>query len=396
MLEHGRKRRREDADIVSSAIEHEKAIADALFLSIGEGAIVTNSEGKVSRVNQAALNILGFEAEDLLGKWYPDTVIAEDENGKQLAYIERPIAEVFFRGRSVFRKLQYRRKDDTRVSVALTVSPVFLDGKPIGAIEIFRDITEEVRLTKAKDEFISLASHQLRTPATSVKQYIGMLLEGFAGRLTQGQKQLLHTAYQSNERQIRIIDDLLKVAIADAGNITLKKEKVDLVPLVQAVIDEQAAKFATKNQRVSFAYRQPEVHAVVDRNAFRMVLENLIDNAHKYTYPDKKIKVSVSKNGSRVDVKVKDEGTGIHADDFERLFQKFSRLNNPLSIASGGTGLGLYWVRHIIDLHGGAIKVESELEKGTTFTLTIEAAQTPSAPKQRTNVVKQVKRPGNQ
>lgn len=352
-------------------IAHEKAIADALFLSIGEGAIVIDEEGKVSRVNQAALSILGFERDELVGKWYPAAVVAEDEAGRRLPYIERPIAEVFFTGRSVFRKMQLRRKDKTKISVALTVSPVLLDGRPIGAIEVFRDITEEVRLARAKDEFISLASHQLRTPATSVKQYLGMLLEGYAGRLTEAQKQFILTANHSNERQLRIIDDLLKVAVADAGSMVLHKARVNLVPLIKTVIADQAAKFDAKKLRVLFAPQKPEVYAYVDRDAFRMVLENLIDNAQKYTYPGKCIYIGVTKNGQQADISIKDEGTGIDRNDFEKLFQKFSRLSNPLSIASGGTGLGLYWVRQIVDLHGGNISVESEVGKGTTFILSV-------------------------
>jgi PAS domain S-box-containing protein len=355
------------------AIEQEKAIADALFLSIGEGAIVIDAEGRVNRVNQAALTILGFEREELLGKWYPAAVVAEDEAGRRLPYIERPIAEVFFTGKSVFRKMQFKRKDRTRVTVALTVSPVLLDGKPIGAIEIFRDITEEVRLNRAKDEFISLASHQLRTPATSVKQYLGMLLEGYAGKLSEAQRHFITTANHSNERQLRIIDDLLKVAVADAGTMVLKKGRVNLVPLIKTVIADQGSKFTAKNLRVSFIHQEPQVYAYVDKNAFRMVLENLIDNAQKYTYAGKSIEIAVTKNGQQVDISIKDQGTGIDRNDFEKLFQKFSRLNNPLSIASGGTGLGLYWVRQIVDLHGGNISVESEVGKGTTFILSVGA-----------------------
>lgn len=354
-------------------IEHATAIADALFLSIGEGAIVIDSAGKVNRINQAALNILGYARDDLLGRWYPGAVVAEDEAGRRLSYMERPIAEVFFTGRSVFRKMQFRRKDRSRVSVALTVSPVLQEGRPIGAIEIFRDITEEVRLNRAKDEFISLASHQLRTPATSVKQYLGMLLEGYAGKLTEAQRHFLITANQSNERQLRIIDDLLKVAVADAGTIVLKKTRVNLIPLIKAVIADQTSKFQAKNLNVLLRHDQPQVYAHVDKDAFRMVLENLIDNAQKYTYAGKRIEIAVTKNGQQVDISIKDQGTGIDRSDFEKLFQKFSRLSNPLSIASGGTGLGLYWVRQIVDLHGGSISVESEVGKGTTFILSVGA-----------------------
>lgn len=355
------------------AVESEKAIADALFLSIGEGAIVTDYGGKISRINQTALDMLGFKADEIMGRWYPEVVIAEDENGRRLPNIERPITEAFLSGETIFKKLYYRRKDGSRVAVALTVSPVILNGKPMGAIEIFRDITEEIRLDKAKDEFISLASHQLRTPATGVKQYLGMLLEGYAGALSSSQQEFITTAHQSNDRQLRIIDDILRVAAADSGNLVLSREKIDLVQLIKSVIHEQSSKFAEDKQTISFISKLPKLEALVDKDLFRMVIENLVDNAHKYTYSGKNIKVHLDESEGQVFIVVQDEGVGIDRFDFDKLFQKFSRLHNPLSVSSGGTGLGLYWVKQIVMLHGGDIEVDSTPGKGTVFSINIQA-----------------------
>lgn len=354
-----------------SLIERQKAEADALFLSIGDGALVTDIDGKVSRINRAGLKILRMEEEDIIGTWYPDRVVAEDEKGNVLNYIERPIAEMFMTGKSVSAKLYFRRADGTRVPISLTVSPVMVDDKPIGAIEIFRDITQEVRLDRAKDEFISLASHQLRTPATGVKQYLTMVLEGYVGDITEAQRRFIQTANESNDRQLRIIDDILKVAAADAGNLVLTKEKVDLAQLIKTVIAEQASKFAKKDQVVTFHSSAPTIIAEVDKGAFRMVLENLIDNAHKYTYSGKRIDIYVRKYKNRVVIAVKDQGTGITKTDINKLFQKFSRLKNPLSVSSGGTGLGLYWVKQILNLHNGEIKVISTPGKGTNFIISL-------------------------
>jgi two-component system, OmpR family, phosphate regulon sensor histidine kinase PhoR len=344
-----------------------QAEADAMFLSIGEGALVTDANGNVSRINQAGLKILRMTEEDIIGKWYPDIVVAEDEKGNVLKYIDRPIAEMFMTGKTVFSKVYFRRFDGTRVPVALTVSPVLVNNRPIGAIEIFRDISIEVRLDRAKDEFISLASHQLRTPATGVKQYLTMVLEGYVGPITDAQRRFIQTANESNDRQLRIIDDILKVAAADAGDFVLSKQKVDLVQLSEAVIAEQATKFARKKQVISFHSSAPKVIAEVDKSAFRMVLENLIDNAHKYTYAGKSIDVSITEKEKRAIIQIKDQGTGIAARDINKLFQKFSRLKNPLSVSSGGTGLGLYWVKQILDLHNADVRVESKPSQGTTF-----------------------------
>lgn len=352
------------------SLAREKAESDALFLSIGEGAIVTDAKGTVSRINAAALEILGFaSAEEVLGKWYPGIVIAEDEAGNRIPNISRPITEVFITGKAIFRKLYYRRKDQTRVAVALTASPVLLDGKPIGAIQVFRDITEEVRLERAKDEFISLASHQLRTPATGVKQYAGMLLEGYAGDLTSEQHTMVQTIYESNERQITIINDLLRVAQVDAGKIQLLKLPTALAPLLTDILNEQAHKFRARAQTVRFRPPQENIWASIDVKHMRMVLENLIDNASKYTPADKRITVSIKKSAQGAEIRVADEGVGIPKDATDLIFEKFTRLDNPLSTEVGGTGLGLYWAKKIIDLHGARLTVQSTPGKGSAFTI---------------------------
>lgn len=224
-----------------------------------------------------------------------------------------------------------------------------------------------IELNNAKDEFISLASHQLRTPATGVKQYIGMLIEGYAGDTTSEQKSFLQLAYESNERQITIINDLLKVAKVDAGKVILQPEETDIIALVKDVLDEQASKFAQREQAVVFQPKASKLLATVDKSNLRMVLENIIDNASKYTPSDKTIEIKVSKDKGAVKISVKDEGVGIDQKDMDKVFKKFSRIDNPLSVEVGGSGLGLYWAKKIIDLHGGTIKVESEAGKGSEF-----------------------------
>lgn len=349
--------------------ERKKAEAEALLFSIGEGAIVTDADGRVSHINQAACKILRVTDQDIIGKWYPGEVIAEDEDGQQIPNIERPIVEVFMTGATVFRKLYYRRKDGSRVAVALTVSPVILNGKPMGAIEVFRDITEEVNLDRAKDEFISLASHQLRTPATGVKQYIGMLIDGYAGDLSLAQRKFAQIAYDQNDRQLKIIDDILKIATADSGKLALDKKRIDLIPLIHSVINDHRSKLAEREQTVIFAPKFAKLHAKVDKDSVRMILDNLLDNAHKYTHPGKNITIQVKKLSSSVQISVKDQGIGIDESDFDKLFKKFSRLRNPLSISAGGTGVGLYWVKKVVELHNGTITVSSKPQQGTTFSI---------------------------
>jgi len=229
-----------------------------------------------------------------------------------------------------------------------------------------------IELNEAKDDFISLASHQLRTPATGVKQYLGMVLEGYAGEVTAAQRKMLERADLSNERQIIIINDLLKVAQVDAGKVHLSKQSISMGAMLEQVRNDLDSKFRDRNQNVTLIIPKDEVSACVDEARMRMVLDNLIDNASKYTPHGKNIELGVSRGPKTVTVWVRDEGVGIAAEDTDKLFRKFSRLDNPLSVLVGGTGLGLYWAKKIIDLHGGSLLVASILGVGTTFTIAID------------------------
>ncbi len=226
-----------------------------------------------------------------------------------------------------------------------------------------------IDLNRTKDEFISLASHQLRTPATGVKQYLGMVLEGMAGDITPMQETLLQKAYASNERQLTIVSDLLKVAQIDAGKVRIRQQMVDVAELLTDVIKEQEDTYETRRQHVSFKLPTFDSVAFIDPDKMRMVFENMIDNASKYSDPGKTIKVVVSEDDDDIVVQVIDNGVGVAAEDIEKLFEKFNRIHNHLSNHVGGTGLGLYWAKKVVDLHGGIIKVTSVLGKGSTFSI---------------------------
>lgn len=235
-----------------------------------------------------------------------------------------------------------------------------------------------IELNKTKDEFISLASHQLRTPATGVKQYLGMVLQGMAGEVPPAQLKFLEKAYESNERQLTIVSDLLKVAQVDAGKVHIRKRPTNVVELIQDVAKEQAETFASRGQSLTVETSTDAITAHVDAAKIRMVFENLIDNASKYTTHDKRVIVRVSEDPRDVRVDVIDEGVGIAPEDIDKLFEKFSRVYNHLSTEVGGTGLGLYWAKNIIDLHGGIIKVESTPGEGTTFSVIVPKNPAPA------------------
>lgn len=227
---------------------------------------------------------------------------------------------------------------------------------------------EDLRaLNRTKDEFIALTSHQLRTPATGTKQYLGMLLDGYAEPLGPRQRSYLQSAYDCNERQLRVVDDILRVAQVDLDKVILRKQATNLGQFLRQLLDEQSNKFERRDHVVNFQQAATTITADIDRDRLRMALDNIVDNADKYTEPGKRIELRLKDEGSVAVIEIEDEGVGIARRDFSKLFQKFSRIDNPLSIEVGGSGLGLYWAKRIIDMHGGSIEVRSRLDKGTVF-----------------------------
>ena len=226
-------------------------------------------------------------------------------------------------------------------------------------------------LNDAKDEFISLASHQLRTPATAVKQYVGMLQMGYAGQLTKDQMEMLGVAYKNNERQLEIIEDLLRVAKVDSGKVYLDKISCDLSIEIEKAIRGQAILFKARGQTVIFNKPKPKMMTSIDPKLILMVLENVLDNAGKYSQDGKNITIDIYQDKINTIVTIADKGVGISKTDLEKLFKKFSRIDNPLSTSIKGTGLGLYWAKKVLDLHDGTIKAISKKNVGSTFEISI-------------------------
>jgi signal transduction histidine kinase len=222
-------------------------------------------------------------------------------------------------------------------------------------------------LNEAKDEFISIASHQLRTPATSVKQYLGILLA--YGELSSEQHNYVQTAYESNERQLKIINDLLHVAQLDSGKLRVIKTSTDITKLLTDVVRHYDKELEKRQQTIAFTHGKARIRAHVDKSLMRMVVENIIDNAAKYSSDGSEITVSLSKTRQRVILQITDQGIGIARADQKRLFRKFSRLPSSHMGDITGTGLGLYWAKKVTRLHGGTIKLTSEPGKGSTFTI---------------------------
>lgn len=237
----------------------------------------------------------------------------------------------------------------------------------------FNDMLDNLEATdKIKTDFVSLASHQLRTPATGVKAIISTLLEGYAGDLTHKQREYLEQAFETNERQLSVVNDLLSVAVIDSGNLELNKENVIAQELVGGIIHELLSLAKSRNQQLELRAPHNNIIVSVDLEKMRMVVDNLISNASKYTPAGGKILVSITATKKKVTIAVIDNGVGMSAEDQTKLFHKFSQIDNHANAGHKKTfsaGLGLYLAKNIVELHGGKIRVESAVNKGSTFSI---------------------------
>lgn len=251
----------------------------------------------------------------------------------------------------------------------------------LALLTIFKSRARELQQQKdtevnlAKDELLSLASHQMRTPATGVKQYLGMVLQGFAGAVTKDQKQLLNKAYTSNERQLQVINQILHLAKLETGRIVLAKRITNLNELVRDVVEELHDEVQLRKHALKLKIPKQDITAKVDSHMIRMALENLLTNALKYTVEPGTITVKLSKSKNAILISIKDTGIGIEDKDATEIFKRFTRLYDVQTEKISGTGIGLYLADQLVKLHKGTITVRSTAGKGSEFTLVLPSKE---------------------
>lgn len=348
-----------------------KAESEALFRSIGDGAITTDEFGHVTRINPTALSILELRQEEILGKWFPRAIPLVRSDGTLVPLIERPIVRMFLTGKTMTEKVLYRAKNNKMVPLSINVSPIILNRKPVGAIEVFRDITLENEIDRMKSEFISLASHQLRTPLSTVKTYSHMLLDGYMGELTDVQTQALKTIIGASDNMNELIGVLLNIARMESGSIEVNGKSQDATHLAIDVVKQLS--HMADNRGVTVTLHHPDAPVVIKTDSIiaKEVLTNIIGNAIKYTKQNGKVVVTVRDRPSDVLFKVQDNGIGIPKHVQDKIFSKFFRAANVVRQETSGTGLGLYVVKGLVQTLRGKVWFKSEENAGTTFYVTL-------------------------
>jgi signal transduction histidine kinase len=235
--------------------------------------------------------------------------------------------------------------------------------------------TEELRssntklhdLDQAKDEFVSMASHQLRTPLTSVKGYISMVLEGDAGKITKAQRQLLNEAFTSSERMVHLIGDFLNVSRIQTGKFVVEKSLQDLGKIVRQEAEALRTTAEAHELKLRVSVPPKPVMIALDEDKIRQVIMNFIDNAIYYSKPQTEVTVYLSVTPRETRLEVRDRGIGVPLAQQTKLFTKFFRADNARKQRPDGTGVGLYLAKQVIDGHGGRLVFVSKEGEGSTF-----------------------------
>ncbi len=353
-------------------LAREKAISQAMLGNIGDGVIGINDNGTITFVNSQAEEMTGFGWSELVGKFLIQAITMVDSNGVVVQTANQPIRQaIFYKKKVTSRQYSYVRKDKSQFPVAITATPVVVFDQIIGGVVVFRDITREMEIDRMKTEFISLASHQLRTPLSAMKWFCEILLDGDAGELTAEQKDLLNNVYKSNERMIELVNTLLNISRIESGRIMIDPKPTDIKVLLNEVITEIQPRLAQKKQRLITSIHGQLPLVSLDPKLIRHVYLNLLTNAIKYTPLEGEIFIIISKKGDNVISQVSDNGLGIPQRQQEKVFNKFFRAENVVKVETEGTGLGLYLAKAIVESSGGKIWFKSEEGKGTTFWFSI-------------------------
>jgi PAS domain S-box-containing protein len=337
--------------------KEEKNKAEAILHNIGDGVMAVDLKGIVFLFNSMAENITGLSKSEILGQSFQNFI-------------------KFFNHKTGEEVTDMYSTKKARIPVAVVATPIKGQKNLIlGSIVVFRDITSEIELERMRTDLISIASHQLRTPLSEIRGLVEILLEGVGGTLNPKQLEFLKDARKATQRMIDLVNDLLNVTRLEQGRLKFNLQNNDISKLANEVYKIHQKDAQEKNQTFTIALPPIPSVAVCDGEKTREVIDNLVSNALKYTLKGGTINLWVQIDDRGVWFSVKDNGIGIPKDKQKSLFQKFSRIPNPLSQELQGTGLGLYAAKQLIEQQNGKIWFESDFNKGSTFAFVMPRAK---------------------
>ena len=375
--------RRQKTDDNTSSLENKlsavESKSDVVINAIDDGVLAISKDGNIELINPSAQQIIGWDQGDALGLNWKSVLKLVTSDGKDVEDLENPIAQSLSKNQPTHNdKLFLLTSSEKRILVSIVSSPVGTDGE--GVIVVFRDITKEKAEEREQAEFISTASHEMRTPVASIEGYLGLALNPATAHIDEKARDFITKAHESAQHLGRLFQDLLDISKVEDGRMKNNPKVINVSEFLKDIFDGLATKADEKQLNYIFMpdiidegkekSLQPIFYANIDPDHFREVVSNLIENAIKYT-PSGEVVVNITGDDKQISVSVKDSGIGIPAEDIPHLFQKFYRVDNSDTREIGGTGLGLYLSRRLAETMSGNLRVESKYKEGSTFYLEI-------------------------
>jgi PAS domain S-box-containing protein len=332
---------------------------------MAEGILVSGSQGYFTLMNHAAEDMWSMERRDVLGRSAEDSFesspISIGFDPESLIGLSKPFESTF--------NLEERR-------IRVHAAPVLTgEGNRLGVVSILQDITREYLAEQSKREFIASISHELRTPLTAIKGYTEVMLSGMAGELPPAFGQFLGVIRENTTRMTSLTNNIISVAEIEQGRVGLNYQDIEVPDVINELLSRYQERVEERmlTIKVDFPDELPTIE--VDPNRLRLVLDNLLSNAIKFTYPSGHITIGCRGIQGTLgkptffSIWLSDTGVGIPVEEQNRIWERFYRVENPLSLEAGGLGIGLTITRALVEAHGGRVWVDSTLDEGSTFTV---------------------------
>lgn len=359
---------------LASELNEVASKSEVVINAIGDGVMAIDNQGVIQLINPAAQQIIGWGKQDALALNYKSVLQLVNQKDEALDAASDPIQQSLNLNQQIrTNNLTLMTNSSKKLMISLVVSPVGEVGS--GVIVVFHDVTKEKAEEREQAEFISTASHEMRTPVASIEGYLGLALNPQTASIDARAQDFILKAHASAEHLGHLFQDLLDVSKADDGRISNNPKVVDIVTFLHEIVQGLEQKAADKGLKL-FYKPMPEdtrerritpVYSVnLDNDHIREIVNNLVENAIKYT-PTGEVVVDINGDDDHVVISVKDSGIGIPVEDMPHLFQKFYRVDNVNTREIGGTGLGLYLSRRLAEIMGGRIWADSAYGSGSTF-----------------------------
>ncbi len=371
------KSKKQPAAVPAAAIANYSALAEMTLNAITDGVVLIDESGLIKFANPAAATMVGYGSPtNMIGMNYQTVLRFETTEGVAVPADQSTLAQAVVANQPLTTRnyVLVSAQSERKAAIALTLIPT--GGPKDNKIITFRDITTELEEEEKQSDFISTASHEMRTPVASIEGYLGLALNPQTATIDERAKKYLEAAHASSQHLGRLFKDLLDVTKLDDGRLKVHEVPVEIVSVVREMANAREKDMHAKHLKYSFGTTGPVtgdkqidqlVYAAVDLDFLREILDNLIENAIKYTPDGGEIWVNARGDGDKVLINVTDTGIGVSPEDAGHIFQKFYRVDNSQTRQIGGTGLGLYLVKQRVEAMGGRVWVESSFGDGSTF-----------------------------